>query len=300
MANCLPFNSIDHDRVYKAEDWAWYFSTFITNGIFPSPANGLQVLANGAMQVAVQKGFGFINGYAFRNPDVHLIEISNADGALSRIDRVVLRWDLAGRDMYIDVLEGTASREPEPPALTRSADIYELALADISVTKGLTTISQANITDRRFNTALCGICAGVITQIDASTLTIQFDQFFEEYSEKILEDYDQYNENIEQYERDHKADFEAWEALFKQNNLDWQAEQRQAFIDWLATIQDLIDEDTLAKLLQIINDHEERITLMEYKTRKNDFFEELVDDDDCVIIDDDGYAVMADWKYNYA
>lgn len=299
MANCLPFNSIDHDRVYKAEDWAWYFSTFITNGVFPQPSNGLQVLANGAMQVAVQAGFGFINGYAFRNVDAHLIDISNADGSLSRIDRVVLRWDLAERDLYIDVLEGTASKSPEAPALTRTADIYELALADIEITKGLTTISQANITDRRFNSALCGICAGVITQIDASTLTIQFDQFFKEYNEKILADYDQYTADIEQYERDHKADFEAWEELFKGNTQDWAAEQRQAFIDWIATIQGLIDEDTLAKLLAKITDHDERITLLEYKTRKNDFFEELVDDDNSVVIDDDGYAVMVDWKYGY-
>ena len=62
MANYLPFNSIDHDRVYKAEDWAWYFSTFIGNGVFPKPTNGLMVMANGAMDVAVKAGFGFING----------------------------------------------------------------------------------------------------------------------------------------------------------------------------------------------------------------------------------------------
>ena len=34
-----------YDRVYKAEDWAWYFATFIANGIFPKPSDGLQVVA---------------------------------------------------------------------------------------------------------------------------------------------------------------------------------------------------------------------------------------------------------------
>ena len=31
--------------VYKrqAEDWAWYFATFIANGIFPKPSDGLQM-----------------------------------------------------------------------------------------------------------------------------------------------------------------------------------------------------------------------------------------------------------------
>ena len=38
MANSLPFNAVavdgEYDRVYKAEDWAWYFATFIANGNF--------------------------------------------------------------------------------------------------------------------------------------------------------------------------------------------------------------------------------------------------------------------------
>ena len=45
MADCLPFNAIlvdeEYDRVYKAEDWAWYFATFIANGVFPKPSDGL-------------------------------------------------------------------------------------------------------------------------------------------------------------------------------------------------------------------------------------------------------------------
>ena len=55
--NYLPFNSKDHDRVYKAEDWAWYFSTFIKNGVFPNAQNnGLQVIKAEGMQVFVKAG----------------------------------------------------------------------------------------------------------------------------------------------------------------------------------------------------------------------------------------------------
>lgn len=31
------FNSVSHDRTYKAEDWAEYFASFIGNGRFPRP-----------------------------------------------------------------------------------------------------------------------------------------------------------------------------------------------------------------------------------------------------------------------
>ena len=66
MANSLPFNAVavdgEYDRVYKAEDWAWYFATFIANGIFPKPSDGLQVVAYSGMEIRVNAGYAFING----------------------------------------------------------------------------------------------------------------------------------------------------------------------------------------------------------------------------------------------
>lgn len=36
------FNSVSHDRTYKAEDWAEYFASFIGNGVFPSLRRGFK------------------------------------------------------------------------------------------------------------------------------------------------------------------------------------------------------------------------------------------------------------------
>lgn len=150
MANCLPFNAVydgeNYDRVYKAEDWAWYFATFIANGIFPKPSDGLQVIAYSGMEIKVNAGFAFINGYAFKNPASHSIRLDMAEGALNRVDRVVVRWDLPQRDIYIAVLKGTPSAKPQPTAVTRSTEIWELALADIYVGKGVTKIQTKDIT----------------------------------------------------------------------------------------------------------------------------------------------------------
>ena len=49
------FNSVSHDRTYKAEDWAEYFASFIGNGVFPVPSTGLQVVANDGMQLNVKR-----------------------------------------------------------------------------------------------------------------------------------------------------------------------------------------------------------------------------------------------------
>lgn len=86
MADCLPFNAIYdgevYDRVYKAEDWAWYFATFIANGIFPKPSDGLQVIAYNGMEVKVNAGYAFINGYAFRNPASRVSRLPTARGGI--------------------------------------------------------------------------------------------------------------------------------------------------------------------------------------------------------------------------
>ena len=241
MANALPFNSIDHDRVYKAEDWAWYFATFIGNGVFPKPTNGLMVMADGAMNVAVKAGYGFINGYAFRNQDDHVITIATGDGSLGRIDRIVLRWDLTNRQMVLDCKQGTPSADPSAPALVRTADTYELALADISVARGATTISQSNITDRRTNTDLCGIVEGTVSQIDWATLTAQLDAFMAEYTQAISDDYAAYTAQIEDFENDFETDAN-----------DWMSGEQTAFEAWVQTMHDILDTETATHLLNLI------------------------------------------------
>lgn len=192
MANCLPFNSIEHDRVYKAEDWAWYFATFIANGVFPKPSDGLQVIAYNGMEIKVNAGYAFINGYAFKNPAGRSIMLDMAEGALNRIDRVVVRWDLPKRDLYLAVLKGTPSAKPQATALTRTTEIWELALADVYISKGVTKIQTKDITDQRFNSSLCGIVKGTIEEIDASTITKQFNDYVSEYKGTKTQEFEEW------------------------------------------------------------------------------------------------------------
>ena len=258
MADCLPFNAIlvdeRYDRVYKAEDWAWYFATFIANGVFPKPSDGLQVVAYDKMEVKVNAGYAFINGYAFRNPASQSITLSTAEGALGRIDRVIVRWDLTQRDMYLTVLKGVPSAKPTAVALTRDTEIWELAIADIYVGKGVTKIQTKDITDQRFDSTLCGIVKGTIEEIDASVLTKQFADFFNTYSAAVLDEFSVYKQNMEKYLAELAGIYESYvtqtESLFTQyesqfneryttfeNTLDnWDAELLKAYTAFMAKI----------------------------------------------------------------
>lgn len=254
MANSMPFNAIDHDRVYKAEDWAWYFATFIANGVFPKPSDGLQVIAYNGMEIKVNAGYAFINGYAFRNPVSQTITLETAEGAQNRIDRIVVRWDLTQRDIYLAVLKGTPSAKPQATAVTRTTEIWELALADIFVGKGVTAIRTANITDQRFNSSVCGIVTGTVEEIDASVLTKQFTDFFNTYSQAVLDEFSVYKQDMEKYLKDIAGVYQEYisktENLFAQyesqfderytefgNTLDnWDEELLKAYTEFMAKI----------------------------------------------------------------
>ena len=259
MANSLPFNAVavdgEYDRVYKAEDWAWYFATFIANGIFPKPSDGLQVVAYSGMEIRVNAGYAFINGYAFRNPATLSVTLDTAEGALNRVDRVVVRWDLPQRDMYIAVLKGTPSAKPTATAVTRTTEIWELALADIYVGKGVTRIQTQNITDQRFNSAVCGIVTGTVEEIDASVLTKQFTDFFNTYSAAVLDEFSAYKQSMEKYLTEIAGVYDSYvsktEGLFAQyesqfneryssfeSTLDnWDKELLSAYTEFMAKIK---------------------------------------------------------------
>lgn len=174
------FNSVNRDRRYKAEDFARYFASFIGNGVFPIPSNGLQVISNNNMTVTLKPGKAWINGYFYWNDNDLVLNIEPADGILNRIDRVVIRLDYLKREIKTYVKKGNFASSPAAPTLVRNADMYELGIADIKVNKGAISISNANITDTRLNKSLCGIVHGVIEQIDPTELFNQYQLYLNE------------------------------------------------------------------------------------------------------------------------
>lgn len=197
------FNSVNGDRRYLANNFAEYFASFIANGIFPNPSNTLQVYEKTNMTVTVKPGKGWINGYFAINEYDYDLTLDNADGILNRIDRIVLRLDFNARVINVAVRKGTFGSTPVAPTLQRDADVHELALADVYVTKGTTSIKQSNITDQRLNNALCGVVHGTVSQVDTTTIFNQYSAWFAEITGKTATE-------ISQWQLTVKAEFDAW------------------------------------------------------------------------------------------
>lgn len=167
-----------YDRTYLAEDFAAYFSRFISNGVFPNPSTGLQIVAASVpnMTVTMNIGYAYINGYTYENTENYTFNIDVADGVLSRRDAIFIRYDLAKREIKAYKAKGTPSAAPVAPTPLRTEDYWDLCVAIIHVDGGVTKIDQSLIEDTRMNTTLCGIVHSIVTQIDTTTLYNQIQQ----------------------------------------------------------------------------------------------------------------------------
>lgn len=172
--NALKVND-EYDRIYNAEDVTSYLDKVIGNGVFPNPSNQLQVTAASGMGITVNAGQGWIDGHKMINSAALPLTLAASDVLLNRIDRVIFYVDYTAREMGIEVKQGTPATNATAPALVRDATRYEMGLATVAVGKGATSITQANITDTRGDSTVCGFVQGLVQQADTSTLFSQWD-----------------------------------------------------------------------------------------------------------------------------
>ena len=159
------FNSSSGDRIYDATDFAAYFGDLVSNGIFYRNTDNLRVGVAVGMQVLVQPGSAWINGYHYVNTTLLDLPIATADGVNPRIDRVVLRWSNVGREITLAVLTGTPAPTPSPPNLTRNTDTWELGIATVFVVRGAVAIEAGNISDTRMSPTVCGLVNSLVSAV---------------------------------------------------------------------------------------------------------------------------------------
>lgn len=163
---------------YDATDAAGYFSTRCS-GVYSADAD-FAVASAGGTSVTVSAGAAWIHpdrwtGYSVISREEETVELSAADGIRPRIDRVVLRYDAAARQTRLQVLEGTPdSASPTAPAITRTALVYDLCLAEITRPAGSTAITAANLTDTRADEDVCGVMRDGVTGIPTAQLIAQW------------------------------------------------------------------------------------------------------------------------------
>ena len=205
------FDAVGFDRTYSADDMNKPYSRIVADGVFATPqgtpSTDLQVIAAGTgMNITVQAGQGIFAKKWFENPTSIAITVPNNTSLFPRIDSVIVQIDkrVSGRIGNIVYRTGTPATSPNAPDINTVANVVEYRLANISVPSGVLSINQAYITDLRGSSA-CPWVAGLIEQVDTSTLMLQYQAAYKAY-------YDAATKNFEEYTADQR---EAWEEFLK-------------------------------------------------------------------------------------
>lgn len=169
-----------YDRVYNADSFADYFSSFISNGVFAGKEQELLVTSTSPaanMSVTVLPGRAYIKGYWYQTTETKVLNLAASHSTNSRIDSVVVRLDNNGRTIGLAIVKGENSTSPVPPTLSSN----EIQLATINVSAGKTAILNSDITDTRWDKNVCGAVGAIVNQIDTSDFYNQVNELCNYY-----------------------------------------------------------------------------------------------------------------------
>lgn len=242
----LFFESVNGDRRYKVVELVAYLRPFFSDGVFPNPSTGLQVMETTEkdMFVTVKVGDAWINGRMYRNLDDKRIRLDPSDSATTRIDRIVVGCNYKDRVITSYVKKGTPASSASAPELTRNDTLYEISLAEITIAPGAVGITQSAIKDTRLDQSKCGIVTGLVDTVDTQTLYNQLETWRQEFMQ----------------EKD--TQMANWIATFQRNMNSWKDTEQQAFVDWFNSIKGQLSGDIAANLTSRVDNLEQRLNTM--------------------------------------
>lgn len=174
------YNSQGQDRKYNASQLSEVFDGLIQDGVFASIGTGLQVVSNAGMTVNVGVGRAWFNHTWTKNDAPLPLVVSASEAILNRIDAVILEIGSASdvRTNSIKIIKGVPGSVPANPVLIKTDGLYQYPLAYIYVGAGVTSIVQANITNK-VGTSDCPFVTGILEMITTDDLLLQWQDEFD-------------------------------------------------------------------------------------------------------------------------
>lgn len=193
----FPLKSINGSNMYNNDDFRQYFANFISTGILAnvplagSTAFQVTQTDNPSMNVIVGSGVAWIIGGQVMNTSPLSFQIPAPLTSQSRTDSIVVQWSNSSNN-------GDIIYKQNSTQVIQTNDVYELQLCKILVPANATNIPQANITDMRADTSVCGfsspyeaiktgdVLAQFKSELEANG--ILFSQWFETIKGQLSED----------------------------------------------------------------------------------------------------------------
>lgn len=140
-----------YDRAVGAETMRRTFEKFFSDGVFPNPADEMQVSAGeSGLTVKVAPGTCIIKGSMGTLLEEVTLTLDTAVqgnivyGVMAAFDNNEDR-----RSVYLRVAKGTPGTNTPPEPDRTTPNIYEYRIADVTLSSGATSVSAANITNNK-------------------------------------------------------------------------------------------------------------------------------------------------------
>lgn len=131
-------------------------------------------------------------------------------------------------------------------------------------------------------------------------------QLFKSAGNKVIEnvraltnaEYDSYVTYVADLKERGDSSLAEIEQTYEEHMTSYESEQKKAFDTWFDTIKGQLSEDVAGSLQNQTTELDERLSALEHMVLKNDFTAPLtVDNSGTLLVDDLGFAIVADWKY---
>lgn len=189
----------NNQDVYVGAEWVMKWLHGRTSGVFGAENNLATSVVPDSMSIEVSDGVGWLSnsngdGVVFWNDEEKTsgkkltLTHDVADGALDRIDRIVVTWETTNYVALptISILKGLASSNPVAPAITNNNIQRQISIANVKIPAGTVSLSASMVTDERLDPSVCGIVTETI-KIDTSTMQNQFEAFLKAIQNELLE-----------------------------------------------------------------------------------------------------------------
>ena len=187
------FNSLNHDRMYDADDMNAIFDGIITDGVFGNIGNKFIVTPSSGMAINIGTGKARLHQIFVENDANLVLQVSQSDVLLNRIDVVVIRVDktISGRRGDITILKGTPSQNPIAPTLSTDSQIWEMPIAYINVNANANKIGSSDIqylVGRNSTPLITAPMQTVNVESYVSNMESQFSDWFSDVKGKLSTD----------------------------------------------------------------------------------------------------------------
>lgn len=188
-----------YDRAVGAEAMRRTFEKYFSDGVFPNPAEEMQVSAgDSGLTVKVSPGTCIIKGSMGTLLEEVTLTLDTAVqgntvyGVMAAFDNNEDR-----RSVYLRVAKGTpGTNEPPEPDRT-TPNIYEYRIADVTLNSGATSVSAANVTNNK-GTKVWPYAAPFV-ELDVSAIVLDARAEADEIVKKLDEDANTSLENVQKF-----------------------------------------------------------------------------------------------------